>query len=65
MANLPGYRGIGRDITERKRDEDRIERLAFYDALTGLPNRRLLMDRLHNALALRERDGSTGRHPVY
>ncbi|MDT8991143.1 EAL domain-containing protein [Curvibacter sp. APW13] len=55
-----GYRGIGRDITERKRDEDRIERLAFYDALTGLPNRRLLMDRLHSALALRERDGSTG-----
>ncbi|TXH90380.1 MAG: EAL domain-containing protein [Rhodoferax sp.] len=55
-----GYRGIGRDITERKRDEDRIERLAFYDPLTGLPNRRLLMDRLHSALALRERDGSTG-----
>lgn len=55
-----GYRGVGRDITERKRDEDRIERLAFYDSLTGLPNRRLLMDRLHNALALRERDGSTG-----
>lgn len=55
-----GYRGIGRDITERKRDEDRIERLAFYDSLTGLPNRRLLMDRLHSALALCERDGRTG-----
>jgi diguanylate cyclase (GGDEF)-like protein/PAS domain S-box-containing protein len=55
-----GYRGIGRDISERKRDEDRIERLAFYDALTGLPNRRLLMDRLHGALALRDRDGSIG-----
>jgi diguanylate cyclase (GGDEF)-like protein/PAS domain S-box-containing protein len=59
-GQFSGYRGIGRDITERKRDEDRIERLAFYDALTGLPNRRLLMDRLHSALALRERDGSTG-----
>lgn len=59
-GRFAGYRGIGRDITERKRDEDRIERLAFYDALTGLPNRRLLMDRLHNALALRERDGTTG-----
>ncbi|KAF1047824.1 bifunctional diguanylate cyclase/phosphodiesterase [Xylophilus sp.] len=45
-----GYRGVGRNITERKRAEDEIERLAFYDALTGLPNRRLLHDRLHGAL---------------
>ncbi|WP_407704159.1 putative bifunctional diguanylate cyclase/phosphodiesterase [Xylophilus rhododendri] len=45
-----GYRGIGRSITERKRVEDEIERLAFYDALTGLPNRRLLLDRLTGAL---------------
>ncbi|MES2186934.1 MAG: EAL domain-containing protein [Pseudomonadota bacterium] len=45
-----GYRGIGRSITERKRVEDEIERLAFYDALTGLPNRRLLLDRLEIAL---------------
>ncbi|MDF1485250.1 EAL domain-containing protein [Ramlibacter sp. H39-3-26] len=48
---LRGYRGIGRDITGRKRAEDEIERLAFYDALTGLPNRRLLLDRLTVALA--------------
>ncbi len=60
QGRFTGYRGVGRNITERKRDEDRIERLAFYDPLTGLPNRRLLMDRLHSALALRERDGSTG-----
>ncbi|WP_295850738.1 EAL domain-containing protein [uncultured Xylophilus sp.] len=46
-----GYRGIGRSITDRKRVEDEIERLAFYDALTGLPNRRLLLDRLTAALA--------------
>ena len=52
-----GYRGIGRSITERKRVEDEIERLAFYDALTGLPNRRLLLDRLEAALA-RCRSGS-------
>lgn len=45
-----GYRGIGRSITDRKRVEDEIERLAFYDALTGLPNRRLLLDRLSAAL---------------
>ena len=43
---LRGYRGVGRDITERKEAELQIERLAFFDALTGLPNRRLLMDRL-------------------
>ncbi len=45
-----GYRGIGRDITEHKRVEAEIERLAFYDPLTGLPNRRLLLDRLRLAL---------------
>ena len=39
------------DITERKRAEDEIHRLAFYDPLTQLPNRRLLQDRLGQALA--------------
>jgi diguanylate cyclase (GGDEF)-like protein/PAS domain S-box-containing protein len=37
---------IGRDITERRNAADAIHRLAFYDVLTGLPNRRLLMERL-------------------
>lgn len=39
------------DITSRKAAEDEIRNLAFYDPLTGLPNRRLLMDRLVLALA--------------
>ena len=42
---------IIRDITERQRAEDQIKNLAFYDPLTQLPNRRLLMDRLHITLA--------------
>ena len=37
---------VGRDITERRSAADAIHRLAFYDVLTGLPNRRLLMERL-------------------
>jgi len=41
---------------ERSRVEDRIQRLAFYDALTGLPNRALLMDRAAQALTLSAKD---------
>lgn len=39
------------DISERRRHQDQIRQLAYYDALTGLPNRRLLQDRLEQALA--------------
>ena len=39
------------DITERKVAEERVQYLAYYDALTGLPNRTLLQDRLTKALA--------------
>ena len=38
------------DITERKNAQEQIHQLAYYDALTGLPNRRLLLDRLGQAL---------------
>lgn len=50
--------GILRDITERRMKEDEISRLAFYDPLTELPNRRLLMDRLKQATATSARKGS-------
>jgi diguanylate cyclase (GGDEF)-like protein/PAS domain S-box-containing protein len=43
--------GIVRDITQRKKDEDEITRLAFYDPLTLMPNRRLLLDRLQRVIA--------------
>ncbi|MBU2028537.1 sensor domain-containing diguanylate cyclase [Patescibacteria group bacterium] len=39
-----------KDITERKGQEDEIRRLAYYDSLTGLPNRRLFFDRLEQVL---------------
>ena len=48
------------DITERKRAEKEIVNLAFYDRLTGLPNRRLLRDRLEQALAGSARSGRHG-----
>ena len=44
------YVGIFNDISERKADQEQIEKLAFFDPLTRLPNRRLLLDRLEQAL---------------
>jgi diguanylate cyclase (GGDEF)-like protein/PAS domain S-box-containing protein len=49
-----------RDITERKTAEEQIHNLAFYDALTQLPNRRLLNDRLGQTLAASRRSGCYG-----
>ncbi len=51
---------VGRDITQRKTAEDMIRHLAFYDALTDLPNRQLLLDRLQQALAASARSGQHG-----
>ena len=44
-----GVLGMARDVTDRKRAEQQIERLAFFDPLTGLCNRRLFHDRLEQA----------------
>jgi diguanylate cyclase (GGDEF)-like protein/PAS domain S-box-containing protein len=45
------YAAVFSDITERKRMEEKVRNLAYFDALTGLPNRRLLLDRLGQAIA--------------
>jgi diguanylate cyclase (GGDEF)-like protein/PAS domain S-box-containing protein len=55
-GTFTGYRGSGRDISARKAAEAEIERLAFYDSLTDLPNRRMLMDRLGRALVASQRN---------
>ncbi|MDO8351693.1 MAG: diguanylate cyclase [Gallionella sp.] len=52
--------GIIRDITERKQLEEQVRRLAFYDVLTNLPNRRMLSDRLNLAMAANRRSGCHG-----
>ncbi|TCV90315.1 bifunctional diguanylate cyclase/phosphodiesterase [Sulfurirhabdus autotrophica] len=48
------------DVTNLKDAEAKIQHMAFYDALTQLPNRRLLMDRLNQALATSTRNGQYG-----
>lgn len=48
------------DLTERNKAEEVIHNLAFYDPLTNLPNRRLLMDRLHQAMASSTRNQQHG-----
>lgn len=51
-----GFRGVGHDITERKRTEEQLNYIATHDLLTGLPNRMLLMDRLQMAIAQTKRN---------
>ncbi|WP_213875386.1 EAL domain-containing protein [Pseudomonas sp. dw_358] len=56
-GDLASYVCFFSDISERKASEQRIHRLAYYDALTHLPNRTLFQDRLHNALQQADRQG--------
>lgn len=49
-GDISHFIAIKEDITERKNTEQEMEHLAFYDPLTDLPNRRLLMDRIERAV---------------
>ncbi|MET0010695.1 MAG: diguanylate cyclase, partial [Candidatus Thiodiazotropha sp. 6PLUC4] len=57
-GKLSHYVGIFSDMTQRKREEAELERLAFYDPLTGLANRLLLHDRLQQSCSYAKRNGS-------
>ena len=52
--------GLVRDISQQRQDEEEIYRLAFYDPLTNLPNRRLLYDRLQQAMITSSRTDQHG-----
>ena len=54
---VTNYIGTHHDITERKKAEEKIEALAFFDQLTGLPNRTLLLDRLKQGMTASGRSG--------
>lgn len=56
-GTLQGGIGTVQDITELKQYEQKIEQMAYFDALTNLPNRRMLYDRLSHTLATGKRNG--------
>lgn len=56
-GTLSGYLAIAQDITERKHHDEKIKHIAQHDALTNLPNRSLLRDRLDMAIAKARRTG--------
>ncbi|MDD2913745.1 MAG: EAL domain-containing protein [Gallionella sp.] len=60
QGETTGYVAIFSDITARKQAEEEIHNLAFYDALTKLPNRRLLLDRFRLALSVSARSQHYG-----
>jgi diguanylate cyclase (GGDEF)-like protein len=54
-GSFGGFRGVGSDVTEARRSADKINRMARYDTLTGMPNRLLVTDTLEVAMADTER----------
>jgi diguanylate cyclase (GGDEF)-like protein/PAS domain S-box-containing protein len=61
LAGAPqGYIALFTDISERKALEAQMHQMAYFDALTGLPNRRMLGDRMGRAMAASKRSGLYG-----
>jgi diguanylate cyclase (GGDEF)-like protein/PAS domain S-box-containing protein len=60
QGQIIGASKIARDISRQKAADEAIRRLAYRDALTGLPNRRLLLDRLRHAAAMSQRSHAYG-----
>lgn len=56
-GRLVNYVSVFTDITEMRRNEDRIRHLAYHDALTGLANRTLMLDRLNHGIGVSGRKG--------
>nr|WP_221227376.1 GGDEF and EAL domain-containing protein [Stakelama sediminis] len=50
QGSFTGFRGVGSDVTEARASADKINRMARYDALTGLPNRMLINETLRRAV---------------
>lgn len=59
-GSLSHYIAVMEDISERKEEEAKVIQMAYFDTLTGLPNRALIMDRLHHAIGLAGRTGHPG-----
>ncbi len=55
-GEIKGLFAAARDITERKKAEEEIKQLAYFDPLTGLPNRRKLLDRMNDTIKLSHRE---------
>jgi diguanylate cyclase (GGDEF)-like protein/PAS domain S-box-containing protein len=60
QGNITNFVATFLDLTQQKAAEEAIRRLAYYDSLTGLPNRRLFLDRLASAQAVARREGNCG-----
>ncbi len=61
-GEVTGTASIGADVTDRRRAEEQLQHDAFHDALTGLPNRALFIDRLQAALARLQGAMARGHH---
>lgn len=60
FKGTPAILSVGVDITERKRNQARMQHLAYHDPLTDLPNRHLFLDRLDQSLRRAVRSGQLG-----